>query len=93
MPRLCATVQAEQQARDTDTQHWLSRLAEHQAAVAEARAREAVLIQEKKALALEAQRLRQDLRKVPGAEPDWGDSMAVGNPFSLLTSVAPQRGP
>ncbi len=61
---LTATVQAEQQSRDADTQHWLSRLAEHQAAVAEARAREAVLIEEKKALTLEGQRLRQDLRKV-----------------------------
>ncbi len=61
---LTATVQAEQQARDADTQHWLSRLAEHQAAVAEARARETALTEEKKALILEAQRLRQDLRKV-----------------------------
>jgi len=61
---LTATVQAEQQARDGDTQHWLSRLAEHQAAVVEARAREAALTEEKKALTLEAQRLRQDLRKV-----------------------------
>jgi chromosome segregation ATPase len=61
---LTATVQAEQQARDADTQHWLSRLADHQAAVAEARARETALTEEKKALTLEAQRLRQDLRKV-----------------------------
>jgi chromosome segregation ATPase len=61
---LTATVHAEQQARDADTRHWLSRLAEHQATLAEARVREAVLIEEKKAMALEAQRLRQDLRKV-----------------------------
>jgi chromosome segregation ATPase len=61
---LTATVQAEQQSRDADTQHWLSRLAEHQAAVVETRAREAALTEGKKALTLEAQRLRQDLRKV-----------------------------
>jgi chromosome segregation ATPase len=61
---LATTVQAEQQARDADTQHWLSRLAEHQAAMAEARARETALIEEKRTLALEAQRLRQDLRRV-----------------------------
>jgi chromosome segregation ATPase len=61
---LTATVQAEQQSRDADTQHWLSRIAEHQAAVAEARARETALTEEKKALTLEAQRLRQDLRRV-----------------------------
>ncbi|AUB85181.1 hypothetical protein [Candidatus Thiodictyon syntrophicum] len=61
---LTATVPAEQQARDADTQHWLSRLSEHQAAVAEARTRETALTEEKKALTLEARRLRQDLRKV-----------------------------
>jgi len=73
---LTATVQAEQQSRDADTQHWLSRLAEHQAAVAEARAREAVLIEEKKALALETQRLRQDLRKMQSGLDD--DARARG---------------
>ncbi len=73
---LTATVQAEQQARDADTQHWLSRLAEHQAAVAEARARETALIEEKKALTLEAQRLRQDLRKVQSGLD--GDERARG---------------
>ena len=67
---LTATVQAEQQARDADTQHWLSRLAEHQAVVAEARARETALTEEKKALALEVQRLRQDLRKVQSGLDD-----------------------
>ncbi len=61
---LTATVQAEQQSRDADTQHWLSRLAEYQVAVAEARARETALTEEKKALTQEAHRLRQDLRKV-----------------------------
>ena len=70
---LTATVQAEQQARDADTQHWLGRLAEHQAAVAEARARETALTEEKKGLTLEAQRLRQDLRKVQsGLDDDAG---------------------
>ncbi|WP_295390632.1 DNA-binding protein [uncultured Thiodictyon sp.] len=66
---LTATIQAEQQSRDADTQHWLSRLAEHQAAVAEARARETALTEEKKALTLEAQRFRQDLRKVQSEIP------------------------
>jgi hypothetical protein len=60
---LAATVQAEQQSRDADTQHWLSRLGEHQEALADARARETALTEEKKALTLEAQRLRQDLRR------------------------------
>jgi chromosome segregation ATPase len=61
---LTATVQAEQQSRDADTRHWLSRLSEHQAAVTDARGREATLVEEKNALTLEAQRLRQDLRRM-----------------------------
>jgi chromosome segregation ATPase len=59
---LTATVQAEQESRDADTQHWLGRLSDSQAVLAEARTREAALIEEKKALGLEVQRLRQDLR-------------------------------
>ena len=84
---LTATVQAEQQSRDADTQHWLSRLAEHQAAVAEARARETALTEEKKALTLEAQRLRQDLRKVQSqidgrfASPDSNPTPATTLPL------------
>ncbi|WP_295446399.1 DNA-binding protein [uncultured Thiodictyon sp.] len=81
---LTATVQAEQQSRDADTQHWLSRLAEHQAAVTEARSREAALTEEKKALNLEAQRLRQDLRKVPS-----GIAGRFASPDSSQTPTTP----
>lgn len=59
---LTATLQTEQQARDADTQHWLTRLSEHQAAVLDIKAREAELIEEKKELTLEVRRLGQDLR-------------------------------
>jgi hypothetical protein len=51
---LTTTVQAEQQSRGADTQHWLNRLAAHQAAVADACARETALPEEKKALTLAA---------------------------------------
>lgn len=59
---LTVTLQTEQQAREADTQHWLTRLSEHQSAHLEIKAREAALIEEKKALTMEVRRLARDLR-------------------------------
>jgi len=83
-----ATMQgkAEQRSRDANTQHCLSRLAEHQAAVAEARVRETALTEEKKSLTLEAQRLRQDLRN---AQSEITGRFA--NPGSSPTPAMPEE--
>lgn len=59
---LTATLRAEQQARDADTEHWLGRISEQQALLAEAKAREGVLVAEKTDLVREVQQLRRDLR-------------------------------
>lgn len=75
---LTATVQAEQKARDADTEHWLARLAEHQAAVAAAKEREATLIEEKKALSADNQRLRASMRRAAAVSAPVGASSAPG---------------
>ncbi len=57
---LAATVQAEQQGREADTQHWLERLEEHQVSVADYRAREIAWTEERKGLVAEVTRLRRE---------------------------------
>jgi chromosome segregation ATPase len=61
---LTGALAREQQGRDEDTRHWLARLEEQRAALAEAKERALTLALERRELAQESRRLRAQLREL-----------------------------
>jgi chromosome segregation ATPase len=69
---LTAALAREQEGREGDTRHWLARLEEQRAALAEAKERALTLALERRELAQESRRLRACTERIEPAEPPSG---------------------
>jgi hypothetical protein len=90
---LTAAVQREQQGREDDARHWLARLEEQRGALTDARAREGLLVAEKRALMEEVGRLRREVKRLrsPPPLPEAGEGEIQGVGVICCRPIHPSR--